>query len=360
MMKQARIGANGSIIGFSMTTAAVQPVAITNAMLKVGVGPVMKSLKQYILHGGESIDYAMENSQELPQRMRNRDREVAELMSKLKRDGGLLSDAQQWGYYMIARTDMYTAAMSWQAAVTYGMNELPSPSTKSMGMTEEEAQQYGDSVLAQTQGAGAAKDMSRLQSYPSEMVKSLTVFYTYWGAMFDLNERLIRDAWQFKKEPLSRIKWVNMMFWWGVVVPAITDWILGRDDDCGDEPLAGCVAKNLFWSGLGNYASMLPGGNQLVRAIKSERQVRGFELGTGQRVVTEAFTGLAAGAGVLAPPDNATRAEQALEFAEHMGKAVWMYKGMPGLVQADRLRKTLVMMHNEEDITWRRPLFGRQ
>jgi hypothetical protein len=154
---------------------------------------------------------------------------------------------------------------------------------------------------------------------------------------------------------ITKLQFTQIMFWWMIITPAIGEIILGRAPDFEDlfEDDNHEWLKFFGWNTVGNAASMIPLGSQIQRAALDKRQ--GVSIGTGSRVLEEFAYGLGGiGQAIGGEPIEGTAAA-----IEHIGKAAWMYYGLPGLVQSQRLVKTAVMLSGGHEVSVRQPLFGR-
>jgi len=339
LMKKTRIGANVAIIGFSMTTLAQQPFALINAGAKAGWANTARAVGAFINHPFKQYEFIVERSQEIPTRAKTRDREIADLTSQLKPDA-LLSSAQQWGYFAIAWTDVVTASVAWSAAYSQGMNDLFSGD-------EQAAIDYADRVVVLTQGAGAPKDLPRIQfdTKGGELLKQATVFHTFFNAQYNFiaEQRARRGFGQ-----ISRTEMLNGFFWALVIAPILINLMLGRHPEFND-PEEEWLSWGA-WSVGGNLVASVPIGSQVGRL--AQHPGRGFSLSPSDGVIENTVNAVRALGDV--------REEGLVESGVigHSVEALAMWKGIPGYIQGKRLITALSESIGGEDVPIRRPLFG--
>jgi hypothetical protein len=340
VMKQSRIGANVAIIGFSLTTIAQQPFGVINGAAKTGFGNTRRAISSFIMHPLRHYEFIIERSKEIPTRARTRDREVAALTSQLKPDA-LLTEAQAWGYFLVGWIDVVAASVAWSSAYSQGMNEL-------FDNNEQKAIDYADRVVVQTQGAGAPKDLPRIQSDSKggEMLKQATVFHTFFNAQYNFIVDQINASEKFNN--ISRAEMLNGFAWTLIISPVMINLMLGRHPDL-DEPAEEWV-KWGAWSVGGNLVSSVPLGSQVGRL--AEHPGRGFSMSPSDDVIANSIRALT---------EISDIREEGLigsGFVPHSIEAIAMWYGVPGYIQGKRLTSALAEHLNGEHVPLRRPLFG--
>jgi hypothetical protein len=257
VLKQTRINMTIAAMGFRFSTGVAQTLGLAASAQRIGARWVGTGMKRVALSPRQSAEFAFSRSAELRHRNSSVNREVSEVFTQLRGKHSMLAQAQAWAFWHIGMIDRYMVALpTWIGAHERGMSE---------GMTDEEAVNYADKAVRQSQGSGLEKDLAAWQSPNNEAMRFFTMFYTPFNVMFNSQWQGVRGL---KKGELAPI--IGSTFWW-VIVTTLADAMLGGDEpDWEDgEAVAGWFARNV---GFGMFA-----GIPLLRDYASfkERQISG-------------------------------------------------------------------------------------
>ncbi|MCP4544344.1 MAG: hypothetical protein GY832_45110, partial [Chloroflexi bacterium] len=225
--KHLRVGLSVAEMGFSLRTALVQPLGLTQTMARLGEGKTLKAFGKYLFSGAhlsQATKFAKEKSVFMRNRSKLFDREVADQVRKLKM--GPLSDAKVLYFSLIAKTDEMVAVPTWMAGYDEGMGRWGD---------EAKAIDYADSVVRMTQSSGHVKDLARIQR-GSEGHKLFTAFYSFFSAFHNMGVDTLKQTGQ-KHSIAGKAFHLTRQATWLVLVPVIANEIFlngllaGEEDD---------------------------------------------------------------------------------------------------------------------------------
>jgi hypothetical protein len=198
-------------------------------------------------------------------------REVAEVFSKMRGKHSMLTEAQAWAFWHIGMIDRYVVSIpTWLGAHASGMKQ---------GMTDKQASDYADKAVRMSQGAGGAKDLSRIQGDQHPAMRFFTLFYTPFNVMFNAQWQGVRGLKKSQMAPM-----IGVTFWW-MMTSMLADALLSGDapDWDDEEAVLGWFGRNVFF---GMFA-----GVPLIRDIAgaTERKAIGEYADAGATPVTRVY-----------------------------------------------------------------------
>jgi hypothetical protein len=232
VVETLRHGVTAAVLGFKYTTLMAQTLGVFAAVGQVGQSPKntgkfsnFRGLKgvgsgylKYISDPVGATKDAMLLSGELRNRFGNADREVAHAMGKYSRK---ISTRQMWNHMAltpIAAAQLYMVDIPvWIGAYNTGLQDGKSP---------EDAVNYADDILINSQGSGSTKDMSAIQRQKG-LMRALTMFSTYALVLYNMERDMVKQGGKGKVAFLSQ--WMRAM--WIIAIPAMLQAMVA-----GDEP----------------------------------------------------------------------------------------------------------------------------
>ena len=130
-----------------------------------------------------TLQWAMENSDELKFRMAQYDRDIPRNVDDWVKQGVLHkinAAAQEYGHLAISYLDFGSAVPTWIGAVRKAQAE---------GMTDQDAYYYGDQVVRNAHGAQSIVDRAPIQESKSQLAKMTTMFYGFLNHMYNQGVR---------------------------------------------------------------------------------------------------------------------------------------------------------------------------
>lgn len=270
---RARSGTTITNMGLKVTTMLAQPLGILTTPVAIGPKWALHGLATVYRSGPVSLrqsrDIAYALSPELRNRQKMFDRDVADTVRRLTKEGPL-SPVQRFYFFFTAAFDQAVSLPTWHGAFQKAMSENPA--------NEAAAVAYADSVVRMTQSAGGSKDLALVQRGP-EYARMFTMFYSYFSVLFNQFERSVRMTDFRKVADYPRFLGHMTALWF---VPAVLgELFAGRGPDEDEEWLAWAAKTIAVYP-----AATVVLGRDIVNAAVSPF---GYELSP----VAAAFEGLA-------------------------------------------------------------------
>jgi len=180
---RARTNATMVGIAFRPVTAQVHTLsAISHSIGELGSEYSLKGIKEFFgtpQQMARTWRWAMENSQELPYRRDQYDRDVPRAVDDWVTNGAIHkfnAKAQEYGHALISYLDIGSAVPTWVGAVRKGQDE---------GMTDADAYYYADQVVRNAHGAQSIVDRSPILESDSRWVRAITMFYGFMNRTYN-------------------------------------------------------------------------------------------------------------------------------------------------------------------------------
>jgi len=179
VLQHVRSGVSISTMGMSVTTALVQPLGLTQSIVRIGARHMAAGLKEYL-----SGPVAMQNkvkevfakSALMKSRETTMTREINDVISEAIKNGSI-SWLKRNYFWLIQKTQMYGVDMpTWLGAHSKALNE---------GFSESDAIALADQSVLDAQTGGNIKDLARVQR-GSPAMKLFTNFYSYFNGTFNM------------------------------------------------------------------------------------------------------------------------------------------------------------------------------
>lgn len=231
----SKLRANTTFVGmgYRLTTIMMQVGGYANSFEYVGASWVTKAIAQVSASPVESYKFVMERSDEVRERMNNLDRDINAELARINRPGPAraivdpLVAVKTFGFHGIGYMDRIVVIPTWLGAYNKALAN---------GMDEADAAYEADKAVRLAQGSGSAKDLaaiSRGTGKAGELLKFMTMFYTYMSAVYNRQRTLGRDT---ARAGAKDIPALVARAWWLVVVPPIlSEMLSGRGPDEDEE-----------------------------------------------------------------------------------------------------------------------------
>jgi hypothetical protein len=212
---------NSTIVnmGWKVTTGAVQWTGLFQTMEILGEKWTAVGIKEVYGNPAKTRAVAkdiMQRSPMMRNRMKTYDRDVLDSLKSIK--GESAKDNLQRTYFMhIGFMDMGVSLPTWAGAYAKAISE---------NLTEEQAVDFADSSVRQTQGAGGAKDLARIQR-GSPGHRMFVMFYSYFSVLYNLMAR--RKGMVVRDKDIFR---AFTSFMYLILLPAVlSELTVGRGPD---------------------------------------------------------------------------------------------------------------------------------
>lgn len=245
----SRIRRHSTVVELALkfSVAMLQPLAYTQTIDQVGMVQAVKALSQFYVDPRAAMRFINESSPTMANRKEVYDRELMQIRDSF--DKGALGGSQAATNAFFALIDVTDAAFrypTWLAGYNVEMDRSGD---------HEKSVDFADKVVAKTQGWGMPKDMAMLQrggQQRSEMVKLLTMFYTFFSVF---TNRFMDTTSKYRIGKISLSQAV-VSYWWILVLPALIEGVV-RKRDVPEDP----------WEALTGALGYLAAGFPLIRDV---------------------------------------------------------------------------------------------
>lgn len=218
-------------LGFRISTALAQTAGFANSVQRLGVVHMAEGLKTFSLSPVQQTAFVREKSAEMRNRANSLERDMRAAQLKMQGRSGALNDIRRLSFEGIAFMDAAVSIPTWLGAYSRGLKE---------GMTDDEAIYYGDKMVRDTQGAGAAKDMAAIQR-GGPILKLFTMFYSYFNVLYNRQRGIVRDA--------QEGHWgsaINQSFFLLIAAPLLGAFLTGQGPEEEEEWTTWAVRNTAF------------------------------------------------------------------------------------------------------------------
>lgn len=191
-MNYLRTGSTVAGLGWSVMTSLLQPIGLTQSMVRIGPKWVGRGLSKWLgdaAHMQNSTKFIFEKSPMMQLRATTFNRELNEIRNRVSKDtGGMLEPVKESFYYLIGKLQMVADVPTW-----LGQYE------KEMETSGDEARavQLADQAVIDAQGHGQIKDLAAIQR-GGPFLKLFTNFYSFFNTTLNLTAESVQRT-NFKK-----------------------------------------------------------------------------------------------------------------------------------------------------------------
>ena len=238
LFRKARLNASIMAMGYRFSTIITQLAGITPVLEMVKPRYYAGAFKDFLSNPAAMSRTVNELSGEMKYRNTQMDRDVRDAIREFSGKTGIVDQARAFAFYGIGIMDRVVTVPGWMGAYTQHLAEHP-------GDTEG-AVAFADKAIRLTQGSGGAKDLAAV-SRNNEGMRLLTMFYSYFSALYNRQRTLGRDIGRaYNNRDLSATPQLFARAFWMIVFPAIiSEMLVGRgpsDDERWEQWVARKVA----------------------------------------------------------------------------------------------------------------------
>lgn len=237
-----------AILGYALSTTVLQPTAILQAvnykyedaagtMRKIGVNEIVQGVIDFYKSYGENADLIYSLSPFMQMRTSNMDFNIRQALEADTKHPFDQRKFRRAAFAMMGFMDKLTTMPVWWTAYNIEMKESGD---------QQRAVDFADKVARNTQGSGAAKDLSEIQR-GGNMRRAFTMFMTFfnstyneWGKTKDL----------VQGERVGSLEYAKT-FMWICLLPAMIQAIFRYRDDLLEDPIE-TVGKETVGYGFGS------------------------------------------------------------------------------------------------------------
>lgn len=183
-----RSGATIAGLGWNLRTALLQPLGLTNSIVRVGPAWIARGLREFYgspAHMTRKVEEAQAKSEFLRNRMRTMNREINDVVNRLDKGKSDLQLAIESSFFiLIQKTQALVDYPTWYGAFEKAMAD-PALRNEDGTIDEARAVAMADQAVIAAQSGGQIKDLAQIQrGHPG--VKLFTAFYSYFAATLQL------------------------------------------------------------------------------------------------------------------------------------------------------------------------------
>lgn len=265
IMSWSRGAVTAATMGFSLTTALLQPFGIFQAVPRVGAGWLLRGVAHW---GGDlaKLESSAKKIYELSPMMRHRgetmNREMREVMQQVHYGRSQFAHMRDVSmFYLMQKLQQFVDIPVWWGAYEKALASNPGDTAYAARMA--------DQAVLDTQGGGSIKDLAGVQR-GGEMSKVMTMFYSYFAATYNqIAESTGRTNF---KNPVQVAAWIGDMIALTIIPVVAQEMVFefirsaGAEDDEPKE--AEEWAEDLFLEWVGFMMGTMVGLRELSGAIK--------------------------------------------------------------------------------------------
>jgi hypothetical protein len=360
ILRRLRFGTTMGVMGFKASTGLMQISGLSNTAAEIGAGYTARGLRTVVGSLGkvqrtkDMWNFVTERSKIMANRFKTMDRELLNAMKALEGKTGLLTAAQETSMKHIALIQTYMVDLpTWYGAYYKGIEEAKAKFDMKNFNTEaayqkaleDHAIKRADWTVENVQGSGMMKDMPKIMRTQSEGYRVLTMFYTFFSKMWNMQRDLVRGA----RSNQYSVTTVAAKILFIYAIPVAYEMLLRGDfpDEDDDESWYEKYLTNLVLYPF----QTVPVIRDIANAIGTEFD---FNLSPVQAVMEKGLKGIRYGV-----DKGITDGDFTAFFSKGAVKLTGAYFGIPGVSQVWNTGEHLNEVITEgEDFTVREFLYG--
>jgi hypothetical protein len=183
-MSWVRQGVSVSGLGFNIMSALVQPLGLTQSIVRIGPKYVGRGIAKALGAPIETAGRISEMSEFMTTRFLTRNRELNELRNTVKGAGAIRRGIDAGAYAMMLRAQQLVDIPTWWGAYEKAMAE---------GNPEQRARDLADQAVIDSQGSGMLKDQAAIER-GSPAMKLFTTFYSFFNTALNVGVQRTMNA----------------------------------------------------------------------------------------------------------------------------------------------------------------------
>jgi hypothetical protein len=163
-------------LGFNVISAAMQPLGITQSIVRVGAPWIGRGVMQYIGSPISKTREVNEQSDFMANRSRTRFRDLNELRNRVQGDSSVNEFIGRYAYWLMMRLQQAVDVPTWIGGYEKAIAE---------GNDQERAVALADQAVIDSQGGGQTKDLAAVER-GTATAKLFTVFYSFMNTALNV------------------------------------------------------------------------------------------------------------------------------------------------------------------------------
>lgn len=277
-----RHGVSIAGLGFNVMSAVMQPLGLTQSIVRVGAKWVGKGMAQYVASPIAKTREVNAKSDFMANRSRTRFRELNEIRNQVEGEHPIRTHVGSAAYFLMMRCQQMVDTPTWLGAYEKAISE---------GNAEDRAIALADQAVIDAQGGGQTKDLAAIErGGPAQ--KLFTVFYSFMNTA--LNAGVAKTMTADTPAKKAKLAADYLMLY---TVPAVLGAILKdalTPGDSGDWDEWDKAIKKLLAEQIGYLFGLLVVAREFGEAAKSTMGLvehsRDYSGPAGTRLISDTYT----------------------------------------------------------------------
>lgn len=271
-----RAGAAVAGLGLNIMNALIQPVGITQSMVRIGSKWVGMGIAELATSPRQLAANVMERSEFMRNRARTMNRELNEIRSIVQGKGEMRQKLDAMMFLPMTSVQLMVDLPTWWGAYQKALADAPVDMAEDVA--EDKAVRLADQAVRDSQGGGQVSDLSAIQR-GGPLQKLFTVFYGFFNTAYNLGaESYGRTNF---RDPLSvmHLGWDFLLLF---TIPALLTMLIkdalqpGGDDEDPEE-----LARRLAGEQISFLMGTMVGLREATGAIQYMTGTRQFDMAYG-------------------------------------------------------------------------------
>ena len=217
-------------------TSLLQPVGLTQSMVRIGPGWVAKGMSQWIKAPLDTLTEINSKSAMMTSRAQTMQREINEIQNQVR--GSKLDPVRGTFFTLIQKMQMVADVPTWLGAYEKHV---------AAGEAEARAVALADQAVLDAQGGGQMKDLSQIQrGHPA--LKLFTNFYSFFNVAYNLGvEKTKQKITQPKLYPSLALDYLLLYMLPAAFVTVMKEAIVGGGDDDEEKLVKKIIADQISY-----------------------------------------------------------------------------------------------------------------
>lgn len=269
-----RTGAAVAGLGFNLMNAALQPLGLTQSMVRVGTRWVAMGVAEWAKSPVGLVRQVHEKSEFMRNRGRTQQRELNEIQSVVQGKTAAREKLDALMFMPMQSLQLIADMPTWWGAYQKALAEAPVDMAEDVA--EDRAIKLADQAVLDSQSGGQVKDLALVQR-GGPMQKLFTVFYGYFSASYNLGvERAKATNYRSPLEVMHLAADFLLLYSVPAVLAALIKDALQPGGDDEDE-----LAKKLIGEQISYLMGLLVGVREITGAVQYATGTKQFDMAYG-------------------------------------------------------------------------------
>lgn len=257
-LNHIRAGATIAGLGWNLTTSLLQPLGLTQSMVRIGPKWVAKGMGSWIKAPLAAVEEIYTRSKMMRLRGQTMQREINEIQNQVR--GEKLGPVKASFFLLIQKMQLVADIPTWLGQFEKSV---------AAGETEERAAALADQAVVDSQGGGQIKDLAEIQrGHPA--LKLFTNFYSFFNVAYNLGVEKTKQKGRNPKQYPGLVLDYLLLYSVPAALATLLKYALfgGDDDDLGKKLVADQISYML---------GLMVGAREVTSAVQAATGVEQFQ-----------------------------------------------------------------------------------